>query len=316
MKYFEGAKVPDTGALHYLPYFLIIVANVFWSLSWIHSNEYNINPIQTTVIRAFVMAAWNYVICKYNNYPLDIKTSFAHTVITRRNLLQTVHSMVMASAQFILPLPVVHTISASGVLWVFTLDYLLYGVAINSAQACGIVIGFGGVLLNVNGSLITSWWDPSYIFNSTFSNYITEDPVYRSVFALFMFAVMVGWAYSLVQLKEIREYNSFQTNFHMAIVFMYGGGLAYPALEGVASMGRLAMGLLLTGVPIAIAQMLFIGGITMSKETGSLTMLNFIGVVIGYLVSVFRYHENPNLISIFGMAMVTVGVYVTIFKKG
>ena len=162
MKYFTGAeKVPDSGRLHYLPFMLIFTANIFWSLSWIHSSEHNINPIQTTLIRAFTLLLFNSIVCKFNGFTLDLKSARDFKIMTKRNVFFTLHSFVMATAQLILPLPVVHTISCSGVLIVFILDYLLYGVSINSWQGIGIGIGFTGVLLNANGNLITSLIDPS-----------------------------------------------------------------------------------------------------------------------------------------------------------
>jgi uncharacterized protein (DUF697 family) len=67
---------------------------------------------------------------------------------------------VLAFVQFILPLPLVYTISSSGNLFVFLLDYKLYGIKINASQAVGLVIGFIGVLGVVMGRPIIYWLSP------------------------------------------------------------------------------------------------------------------------------------------------------------
>lgn len=55
-----------------------------------------------------------------------------------------------------------HTISCSGTLFIFMIDYLLNDMKINAKQAVGIGIGFVGALLATNGKLITKWIDPDY----------------------------------------------------------------------------------------------------------------------------------------------------------
>lgn len=70
-------------------------------------------------------------------------------------MLMVVHSFAFAVSQFILPLPIVHTINCSGALFVFLIDYLLNDIKINIKQAIGIVFGILGALLATNGALIT-----------------------------------------------------------------------------------------------------------------------------------------------------------------
>jgi drug/metabolite transporter (DMT)-like permease len=74
----------------------------------------------------------------------------------------SIHSTFFASSQFILPLPVVHTINCSGSLFVFLIDYWFNKVKINSKQSIGIIIGFGGAILVTNSRLLTKMIDSSY----------------------------------------------------------------------------------------------------------------------------------------------------------
>jgi drug/metabolite transporter (DMT)-like permease len=59
----------------------------------------------------------------------------------------TIYSGVISLAQFILPLPIVHTINSSGVIFVFMIDYFINGIQINKRQVIGITVGLIGVLV-------------------------------------------------------------------------------------------------------------------------------------------------------------------------
>lgn len=71
-----------------------------------------------------------------------------------------VHSFLFSLSQFILPLPIVHTINCSGTLFVFLVDYLLNHVKINIKQVIGIAFGILGAILATNGALITKYFYP------------------------------------------------------------------------------------------------------------------------------------------------------------
>jgi drug/metabolite transporter (DMT)-like permease len=71
-----------------------------------------------------------------------------------------IHGFCFALSQFILPLPIVHTIGCSGTLFVFIFDYILNSIKINSKQAIGIVIGLIGALMATNGQVLTIILDP------------------------------------------------------------------------------------------------------------------------------------------------------------
>lgn len=58
-----------------------------------------------------------------------------------------------------------------------------------------------------------------------------------------------------------------------------------------------------------------ISSLTMTKNTGKLIMISFFSIFVGYLISIFRYGEDPNFVTIFGIVLVFIGVYRTIFNK-
>jgi drug/metabolite transporter (DMT)-like permease len=66
-----------------------------------------------------------------------------------------VHSILFASSQYILPLPIVHTLGCTGTLFVFLIDYLLNNVKINLKQSIGILLGFIGALIATNSRILT-----------------------------------------------------------------------------------------------------------------------------------------------------------------
>lgn len=53
----------------------------------------------------------------------------------------------------------------------------------------------------------------------------------------------------------------------------------------------------------------------MTKATGVLNMMNFLSIFIGFLISLIRYREKANLITMVGIVMVFVGVWKTVFNK-
>ena len=65
-------------------------------------------------------------------------------------------------SQFMLPLPIVYSITVSGPIFVFIFDYYMNGVAINNKQLLGIVIGVIGLLLTINGRVLIIYLDASF----------------------------------------------------------------------------------------------------------------------------------------------------------
>ena len=68
------------------------------------------------------------------------------------------------------------------------------------------------------------------------------------------------------------------------------------------------IGLFLTGIPITMGQIFFIGATLMTKNTGLLTMFSFVSVIYGYLISVLKYHEQINIVCIIGALLIVFGL--------
>lgn len=210
MRYLEGkAQVPNERPLHYLPYLFMVIANIIWPLSWIHSNEHNINFAETAMSRGIALLLTNYLICRWRGYDTAFKSPHNFKVLNKRNFIMAIHGFVFASTQFVLPLPVIHTISCAGPLLIFIIDYFKNGVTINRRQALGIFVGMVGVVLTSNSSLIMKEINPDYVEETTFSNYVTTDPLIRSLVALVLFFSVMMWANAVVVTKELHNVNTF-----------------------------------------------------------------------------------------------------------
>lgn len=72
--------------------------------------------------------------------------------------------------------------------------------------------------------------------------------------------------------------------------------------------------LLFQGVTIAVAQAFFMGALLLSKKSGPITMIGFIGVVISYGISVLRYHEPLSIFCVMGAVLALAGIYKTVVK--
>lgn len=72
--------------------------------------------------------------------------------------------------------------------------------------------------------------------------------------------------------------------------------------------------MLYQGLVIAVAQAFFMGALLLSKKSGPITMIGFVGVIISYLISVLRYHEPLSLFCVIGAFCALIGIYKTVIK--
>jgi len=99
------------------------------------------------------------------------------------------------------------------------------------------------------------------------------------------------WAYAQVITKRLNGINAIQINIHLGLFFLFTSGIFYPAqVEAPVSVQKIIISLFVGGVVMAIGQITFIGATIMTKNTGVLTMFVFVCVIVGYIVSVFRYN--------------------------
>lgn len=129
----------------------MVLSQIIWPISFLYPSEKNMSPIETNIVRSIITMISHYFIIRYFNFNFDMKQNQTIILVTKRNFIVSLHQFVLTGSLFILPYPIVFTLNTSCVLFVFVIDYLLFNVKINKEQIGGVVLGFFGVLLTVNG---------------------------------------------------------------------------------------------------------------------------------------------------------------------
>lgn len=181
------------------------------------------------MIRGITCILINYLVCKMMGIDVDFRNGESFRILTMRSIIMGVHSFCFALSQFVLPLPIVHTIGCSGTLFIFVIDYLLNHVRINVKQVIGIIVGFLGSLVAINGRVLTKWIDPSYEYATRFQNYVTDDLMLQGLFSLVFLGVMALWATAIVITKKANA-NTFQINYILGLALLFCGAMLYPFL--------------------------------------------------------------------------------------
>ena len=70
-----------------------------------------------------------------------------------------------------------------------------------------------------------------------------------------------------------------------------------------------------TGLPLIITQLFFISAFALTEEHGRLSVMIFSEVIVSYLISIFRYHEDVNFASILGTSLAIFGILKCILNK-
>lgn len=135
-----------------------------------------------------------------------------------------------------------------------------------------------------------------------------------ALFSIVFLIAMALWAFGIVITKRAKA-NTFQINLILGWALLFSGSMAYPFLESTATKTELLIAIFVTGLPMVFGQWFYIGSLTMTKHTGILNMMNFFTIFIGYLISIIRYRETPNLIASIGIVFVFIGVWKTVFNK-
>ena len=66
---------------------------------------------------------------------------------------------------------------------------------------------------------------------------------------------------------------------------------------------------------MSLGQICWIYAITLTKQMGVITTLSFVAIVLGYGVSVVRYGERVNLVSLGGVVGIIVGIVGIVFNR-
>ena len=135
-----------------------------FGISILRLNYVKLDVLKTSLARGLSICLTHILICRVFGIDLDFKSWHDMKYLFIRNSIIIFHQIVYAGLHFILPFPLVNSITITGPLFVFVIDYYINNITITKGQAVGILIGFTGVLININGEYIMSIIDPSFHF--------------------------------------------------------------------------------------------------------------------------------------------------------
>ena len=190
--------------------------------------------------------------------PLDQRST---NFLIIRHVIQTLHGLMLAEAQFYLPLPVIYTIYFSGPIFVLMMEYYIYGQNITKTQATGVAFAIIGVLLTTNGQLIETLVTGNVSASaSDFENYKSTDPFVRLIVVAIMILMTFAWAYGIVVVREILVNNHYEANLNFAMCMALIGGIGY-CLKGETIFDKnlevYMLAILYHGIPLMIGQIFY-----------------------------------------------------------
>jgi drug/metabolite transporter (DMT)-like permease len=179
---------------------------MIWVISFIYVNDHHIDAFSSNLSRAAGLILFNLPFVIKSKKAIASSTLYYLNI---RHFLLTIYAFVFAQVQFYLPLSIVHTIYSSGPLFILTIDYFLHKITISRRQLTGVVLSFIGVAVTINGQLIYKFFNPSWQFETTFKNYLTNNTYDKIVAGLILVVFTLGWSYSIIIVKLIKDVNHF-----------------------------------------------------------------------------------------------------------
>ena len=111
-----------------------------------------------------------------------------------------------------------------------------------------------------------------------------------SLYGLALIGVMFVWAYGLLRVRSLYKCTHLDVNFHLGMLFIIMSGFLYPIrVTKPSPLPTLFKGLFFSGFPLAFGGNCFGASLALNKKTGQVVILTGIPVMLGYLISYFRY---------------------------
>lgn len=123
-------------------------------------------------MRGISITSTHYLIARYLGLDVDFKGARNNKYLIIRSLIMLVNQIAYTSMHYVVSVPVINILNISGSIFAFIVDYFMYGTPIHKEQMLGIIIGFLGVAVTVNGELILSMIDSGYTYQSKFQHYL------------------------------------------------------------------------------------------------------------------------------------------------
>jgi len=142
-----------------------------------------------------------------------------------------------------------------------------------------------------------------------FKNYIKLTPGQLSLYGLGLIGIMFLWAYGILRVRTYYKNNHVYVNFNLGLLFTITSGFLYPhQVQKKTDFKILFISVFLTGIPLVLGQLFSVAALALNKKTGQIVVLSGIPVLIGYLISYFRYQETIESLELIGSLMITIGL--------
>jgi drug/metabolite transporter (DMT)-like permease len=120
---------------------------------------------------------------------------------------------------------------------------------------------------------------------------------------------MFLWAYGLLRVRTYYKGNHTYVNFHFGLCLTIVSGFLYPyQVSRKTDLSILFTSIFLVGLPLALGQLGLVASLALNKNSGQLLILSGIPVLVGYLVSYFRYGETIESMEMIGSILILVGL--------
>jgi hypothetical protein len=119
---------------------------------------------------------------------------------------------------------------------------------------------------------------------------MTFDYSTKILMGFILLAAVACWAYAHIVVKKLKHMEAVQINLYFAFVLTLTNAFLYPFIvtDPVAPV-KFLISIGACGFPIALSAFMFITALKINHNSGLTTMFIFSSVVVGYLLSLFRY---------------------------
>jgi hypothetical protein len=81
----------------------------------------------------------------------------------------------------------------------------------------------------------------------------------------------------------------YQANFNFGVILMIFAGVLYPFSTTSLDWDQFIFCILFQSLPLALCQAFFMSALLISKKTGIISMVGYVGVAFSYFISIIRY---------------------------
>jgi drug/metabolite transporter (DMT)-like permease len=188
---------------------LMTVGSILTTTAYIYANEGKYHPFTTVTIRGVVAMGIMYMISLKQNQDLTFASHHNFKWIFINSLTNLMTALVYAWCQFYLPQPIAIALNSSTPIFIALFDKIIYGVSLNKAQICWLIVTFLGVLMVANGNQIVALiYDRSHEGSSSFENYLSSDPTVMLCVSIILLVVRAIYSYGVMLIKKLKNSSS------------------------------------------------------------------------------------------------------------